>query len=65
MSCTLGDHVSKRRFEIFNLIHHHVLYFAYGVILHISERCVEKSVCQTETKSLKNIVCHIVGDACG
>gem|GEM_PF-4306560 len=64
MTCTLRHHMSKRWFKIFYLIHHYVLYLAYGMVFHVTERCMKKSVCKAVSKTLQHVISHIVRHAC-
>lgn len=42
----LRNHVGERRLNVLDLIHHHALYLADGVVFHVAERRAEKAVGQ-------------------
>ena len=63
MARALGDHVGQGRLQIFDLVHHHALDLADGVVLYVAQRRVEEAVGQPQAQTLQNGIGHGVGGA--
>ena len=65
MSCALGDHVSQRRLQILDLVHHHALDLADGVVFHIAQWRVQETIRQPEPHPFQHMIGHVVRNAGG
>ena len=61
MSRTFRNHMRKRWLDPFDLIHHDVFDLTDGMCLHFAERRMQKTIRHSESKSLKYMICHLMG----
>ena len=65
MASALGDHVRQRRLQVLDLVHHHALDFADGVIFHVAQRRVQEAVGQPKPQAFQHVIRHVMGNAGG
>ena len=65
MTRAFGDHMRQRRLQIFDFVHHHALDLTDGMVFHISQRRMQKTIRQTQAQPLQYVIGHVMRNAGG